>query len=110
MIADQTGHPGAGSQRRGAVYNPAVDAPFAGDTAPDIEQRQVDAWRRMTPAQKLRLVTQMTATVRQLALAGVRQRYPAASAREQFLRLAQVTLGDELARRAYPEIEALDTV
>ena len=85
-----------------------MDAPLARDTDPDIERRQVDAWRQMSPAQKLRLVSQLSATVRRLALAGVRQRYPAASAREQFLRLAQVTLGDELARKAYPDIDALD--
>jgi hypothetical protein len=53
-------------------------------------------------------VVRTSAAVRQLAMAGVRQRYPAASSREQFLRLAQVTLGNELARKAYPEIEALD--
>ena len=91
-----------------AVYNPTVDTPLARDTAPDIEQRQIDSWRQMTASQKLRLVVSTSATVRQLAMAGVRQRYPAASSREQFLRLAQVTLGEELARKAYPEIETLD--
>jgi hypothetical protein len=38
----------------------------------------------------------------------VRSRYPDASPREQFLRLAIVTLGFDLARRAYPEIDTLD--
>lgn len=85
-----------------------MDAPLAHDTDAGIEQRQIAAWRQMSPEQKLRLVSQLSATVRQLALAGVRQRYPAASAREQFLRLAQITLGDELARKAYPDIDALD--
>lgn len=85
-----------------------MDAPLARDTDADIERRQIDAWRQMSPAQKLRLVAQLSATVRRLALAGVRQRHPAASAREQFLRLAQVTLGDELALRAYPDIAALE--
>jgi hypothetical protein len=82
--------------------------PLASDTDPAIEQRQIEAWRRMTPADKLELVMRMSAAVRALALAGVRARYPAAPPREQFLRLAQVTLGDDLARRAYPEIAALD--
>ena len=62
----------------------------------------------MTPDDKLRLVLQMSATVRQLALAGIRLRHPGVSAREEFLRLAALTLGEELARRAYPEIDALD--
>lgn len=62
----------------------------------------------MTPAEKLELVMRMNAAVRELALAGVRERYPNASPREQFLRRAQATLGDELARKAYPEIAALE--
>jgi hypothetical protein len=85
-----------------------VRPPLAPDTSGDIEQRQIEAWRAMTPGQKLQLALQMTATVRQLALAGIRQRYPSASPREEFLRLAQVVLGEELARKAYPEIERLD--
>lgn len=90
-------------------YNRDVDPqPLALDTTPEIEQRQVEAWRRMRPAEKLALVLQMSANVRQLALAGVRRRHPGASEREQQLRLAQVILGDELARAAYPEIDTLD--
>jgi hypothetical protein len=93
---------------RKRFYNPAVRHPLAADTDADVEQRQIEAFRSMTPAQKLQLTLQMSATVRQLAAAGVRQRYPRASAREQFLRLAQVTLGDDLARKVYPELESLD--
>ena len=63
----------------------------------------------MTPSEKLSLVIRLSDTVRQLALAGVRQRYPDASPREQFLRLAMVTLGDDLARKAYPEIELMES-
>jgi len=85
-----------------------VRPPLAPDTSGDIEQRQIEAWRAMTPGQKLQLALQMTATVQQLALAGIRQRYPSVSPREEFLRLAQVVLGEELARKAYPEIERLD--
>lgn len=50
----------------------------------------------------------LTRAVYDLALAGVRQRHPHASPREQFLRLAVLTLGRDLACRAYPEIAALD--
>ena len=81
---------------------------LADDTPHDIEQRQIERWRRMTPAEKLSLVMRLTDTVRQLALAGVRQRYPDAPPREQFLRLAMVTLGDDLARKAYPEIGLME--
>jgi hypothetical protein len=91
-----------------AVYNFLVNVPLAGDTDLAFEQRQIEGWRRLTPAEKLALVMRMHANVKQLAMAGVRQRYPAASSREQFLRLAQVMLGDDLARKAYPDLDTLD--
>ncbi len=59
----------------------------------------------MTPAEKVTLVMQMNAAVRDLAMAGGRERYANASPREQFLRLAQVTLGDELARVGLSRVE-----
>ncbi len=62
----------------------------------------------MTAPEKAALVTGLTRAVLDLARAGVRDRYPDASPREQFLRLALVTLGEELATKAYPEIAALD--
>lgn len=62
----------------------------------------------MSDAEKLALAMSMSAAVRRLALAGVKQRHPDASPREQFLRLAIVTLGEDLARKAYPEIAQLD--
>ena len=90
-------------------YNRDVDPqPLVLDTTPEIEQRQIEAWRRMRPAEKLALVLRMSANVRQLALAGVRRRHPHASSHEQQLRLAQVIFGDDLARAAYPEIDRLD--
>jgi hypothetical protein len=83
-----------------------MNKPLAEDTVPEIETRQIEGWRRMSPADKLRLSMQMSHAVRQLALAGVRQRHPHAGRREEFLRLAIVTLGEELARKAYPELDA----
>jgi hypothetical protein len=62
----------------------------------------------MSPEQRLATAMRMSQTVRDLALAGVRARFPNAGPREQFLRLAIVTLGLELAQAAYPEIAKLD--
>jgi len=78
------------------------------DTAPEIQRRQFEIWRRMTPAEKLELVGQMRDTVLALARADIRQRHPDATERECFLRLMQRTLGPELARKAYPELESFD--
>ena len=55
-----------------------------------------------------RVVSGLTQATSELALAGLKQRYPDASPRELFLRLAMLTLGAELARKAYPDIVALD--
>jgi hypothetical protein len=82
-------------------------APLSADTSPDIEQLQVEGWRRMSPAEKAAIVSGLTQASYDLALAGVRHRFPDASAREQFLRLAIITLGRELATRVYPEIAPL---
>jgi hypothetical protein len=83
-------------------------APLSLDTSPDAQRLQIEAWRRMSPSEKAAVVTGLTRAVHRLAVAGVRQRYPHASPREQFLRLAIVLHGPELARSAYPEIDGLD--
>jgi hypothetical protein len=81
-----------------------VAQPLALDTTPDIEQRQIESWRAMSPREKADIVSAFTIAY-ELALAGIRHRHPESTAQEQFLRLALLTLGPDLARRAYPEID-----
>ena len=83
--------------------------PLAIDTSPAVEALQIERWRQMTPAEKAEIITGLTRAVFEVAAAGVRHRYPEASPREQFLRLAIVTLGPDLALLAYPEIAQLDS-
>lgn len=83
--------------------------PLATDTVPEIERRQVESWRRMTPAEKAAVISGLSQAAVDLALAGVRSRYPDASPREHFLRLALLMLGPDLARTSYPELDALDS-
>jgi hypothetical protein len=80
--------------------------PLSLDTSPEVEHRQIERWRDMSPAEKAALVTGLTRAAYEMALAGVRHRHPDASPHEQFLRLAVITLGPDLAARAYPEIVA----
>jgi hypothetical protein len=82
-------------------------AMLARDTTPDIEQRQIDRWREMSPVEKAALVSAAAQTTRQLAVAGICQRYPDASERERFLRLAMLTLGPDLALAVYPDAARL---
>lgn len=82
--------------------------PLTLDTAPEIERLQIEGWRRMSAEEKAAIVTGLTRAAYDLALAGLHARHPDASPRELFLRLALLTLGPDLARKAYPEIVALD--
>jgi len=77
------------------------------DTAPEVQHIQVDLWRKMSSLEKAQVVKQVSRSVRELSLAGIRQRHPSASARECLLRYAQITLGRELAGRAYPEADKI---
>jgi hypothetical protein len=81
--------------------------PLAADTSSEVERLQSERFRQMTAAEKAAIVSGLTQAVYDLASAGVRHRYPHASPREQFLRLAMVTLGQTLAEKAYPEIQQL---
>lgn len=85
-----------------------VVKPLSTDTSSEIEARQFERWRRMTPDEKAAIVSGLTRTVIELARAGIRARHPEASVREQRLRLAIVTLGRELAEKVYPEIARLE--
>ena len=85
-------------------------SPLALDTSHEVEERQIERWRMMSPVEKAAIVSALTDAAYRLALAGVRHRHPNATPREQFLHLAIVTLGRDLAAHAYPEIEALSDV
>jgi hypothetical protein len=81
--------------------------PLTLDTSPEIERRLTAAWRDMAPAQKAAAVTGLTRAAYALTRAGVRHRFPAASPREHFLRVARIVLGPGLASAAYPDAGAL---
>lgn len=78
-------------------------SPLSLDTAPDVERRQIDAWRVMPAVEKAALVTGLTRAAFAMTAAGVRHRHPDATPSEQFLRVAVIVLGPELARKAYPD-------
>ena len=71
------------------------------DTHPDIERLQVERLRQMPTWRKMALMAEMTESVRTLALAGLRHRYPADTPARRRRRLADLLLGPELAARAY---------
>jgi hypothetical protein len=74
------------------------------DTHPKMEALQIQLWRRASPTRKMHMLAQLNASARALALAGLRSRYPQASETEMQRRLADLLLGEELARKVYGEI------
>ena len=71
------------------------------DTHSEIARRIIEGYRRMTPAQRIERMQQMTLAVQELALAGLRRRHPDASERELELRLASLRLGAETMRKVF---------
>jgi hypothetical protein len=88
--------------------DPLSAGPRTADTDAESDRYQIARWRTLSPAEKLRVVSELNAAVDTMALAGIQLRHPGASPREQFLRLACLKLGRDLARQAYPEVEQLD--
>ena len=74
---------------------------LSSDTTPEIEAVLLARMRNASGLEKWRMVAELNASVRMLALAGLRQRYPQASEAELRRRLAGLLLGEELAARAY---------
>lgn len=79
------------------VPHPTLSA----DTDPAAERVQLAIYRDMTPARKLQLVLEAISLSRDLALAGLRTRYPTASPAELRRRLYGLELGEELAVQVY---------
>ena len=73
------------------------------DTTADIERMQIEAWRKMTPLEKVGVVRGMAVVAETLAFAGIRQRHPGASDRECFIRFAAIKLGPALTCAIYAD-------
>ncbi len=74
------------------------------DTDPKMEALQIELLRQASPARKMRLLAQLNQSARRLALMGLRARYPQASEAELRRRLADLLLGEELARKVYRDL------
>ena len=71
------------------------------DTDIGIEAMRIAGFQRMTPAQKLALAGALTRNIRQLALAGIRLRYPGIDEREAMLRLTAMSTDRSTMVRAF---------
>jgi hypothetical protein len=71
------------------------------DTSEEARVVQRARWVRASPAEKASSIAALCEDLRTLASAGVRQRHPGASAREQALRLGALTIDRELMIAAF---------
>jgi hypothetical protein len=69
------------------------------DTSLDIEHLHIDWPRQMPPWRKLAPVCEMIQSIRALALAGLRQRFPDDTRTQRQRRLADLSFGPGLAVR-----------
>jgi hypothetical protein len=76
------------------------------DTARDVEDRQVEAWRRLSSVEVAETLNAAWSAGTQIARFGLRDRFPAASEDELRVRLAVLMLGRDLAARVYPDAGA----
>jgi hypothetical protein len=74
---------------------------FGEDTSLEAEAILIQGYRRMSPAQKLRRVEDLTRTVQLMALARIRAQYPSATEQEVKLRLASLWLDADTMRTVF---------
>jgi hypothetical protein len=77
---------------------------LSSDTHPKMEALQIKLLRQASPTRKMNMLAALNASARLLALTGLRAQYPQASEAELRRRLANLLLGEELARKVYGEI------
>jgi hypothetical protein len=75
------------------------DYPLSADTTPEAEQVLFDLLGKKTPAEKLQMVSRMNSTVRSLARAGLRARYPSENDLQLKFRLAELLYGIDVANK-----------
>jgi hypothetical protein len=71
------------------------------DTHPEAEAVLIRLLREAPPWRKLEIVDQLTQSVKLLALAGLRQRFPQENDEHIRRRLADLLLGEEVALKVY---------
>jgi len=68
------------------------DYPLSRDTSPEAEKVLFQLLARKTPAEKVKMVSQMSATMRTLALSGSRSRHADETELQLKIRLAEGTI------------------
>ena len=75
--------------------------PLYSDTSANAQKVQDDLLRKLSPAEKLQMVRDLTIGVQKLAFAGLRHRKPHLTDDEIWLELATRRLGGDVVRKIY---------
>src|SRR5262249_8370023 len=75
------------------------------DTSPEAAWVQVQAFRSMPAQKRLRMVFELSDSLRSIVAAGVRSRHPEFTAEQVKLEVIRLTLGEELFRKVYSRQE-----
>jgi hypothetical protein len=78
------------------------------DTSTAAHAAQTESYRRLGGTGRLAVMFRLSEGARQLALAGIQSRHPEYDAIQARLALARLLLGDELAKRVWPETRLVD--
>ncbi len=81
---------------------------FSSDTDESVAAAQIEVYRRMRPADRLRVGLELTQVSRRLLAEGIRARHPDYSDEQVRLAMIRLWLGDDDYRRAYPAAALLD--
>jgi hypothetical protein len=73
----------------------------ARDTSLEAERILIGRYRSMSPAEKIGIVRDLSRTSQELALAGIRRRYPDANDHELRMRLASTRLPASVMRQVF---------
>ncbi|MFP4027836.1 MAG: hypothetical protein ACLFWL_08605 [Candidatus Brocadiia bacterium] len=71
------------------------------DTSPEARKVLIEGYRRMSPAEKMQQVSELSKAIRQAALMRIRRQYGEMSEREEKLRLASLWIDRETMIRAF---------
>ena len=78
---------------------------FYSDTHPKMEALQINLLRETPPWRKMEMLAELNRAARELALAGLRQRYPEADETALLRYLGNILLGSDIAGRVCAELE-----
>jgi hypothetical protein len=73
------------------------------DTSAEADRVQIEIYRRMGGAGRLRAAFQLIELARQAAVSGIRSRHPEYDDEQVLLAYARLVLGDALTREVWPQ-------